>query len=70
MACAAGFEMSTEPEAKSFSVNSRALTPEIFSSCTRICLSRSVVVGEVRFNVSETSPASSSPAIFFGSSTP
>ncbi len=69
MACGAGLSVSSEPDANSFSVNSRALTPAIFSKRGKISRSRGVVVGDVRFSVSETSPASSRPAIGFGNST-
>ena len=70
MACGAGFKVSSEPEANSFSVNSRAFTPASASSFFKISASRGVVVGDVRFNVSETTPASIKPAMAAGISTP
>ena len=52
-------------------MNSRALTPEIFSNLPRISLSRAVVVGEVRFNVSETKAGEQQAGnLGFGNSTP
>src|ERR1035437_4672516 len=47
MACGAGLSVSREPEAKSFSVNSRALACESCSSFCKISASRAVVVGDV-----------------------
>ena len=70
MACAAGLAVSTEPELKSFSVNRVASTLAMASSRASTAASRGVVVGEVRFSVSDTRPASSNPAIASGSSTP
>ena len=65
-ACDAGLDTNTEPTVKSFSVNCFALTPLAVSSLARISRSLLVVVGDVRFSVSLTNPARSSPAISFG----
>ena len=61
---------SGEPTAKISDAKVVASMPTIFSSRAMTLRSIGVAVGEVRFSVSEISPAMSSPAVLRGISTP
>ena len=65
-----GLEREQRAGSEQFFRELRALTEAMPSSFFKISMSREVVVGEVRFSVSVTTPASSRPAMGRGSSTP